>query len=59
MDRVLPVVVVDALVLGDNDLPYITDHTNSRVDGTNKNLPVLLGAKFLFQLNDLLDSCLR
>ena len=46
MDRALPVVVVDALVLGDNDLPYITDHTNSRVDGTNKNLPVLLGAKF-------------
>ena len=33
MNRVLPVVVEDALVLGDNGLPYSTVHINSRVDG--------------------------
>ena len=29
---------------------------NTLLDGGNKNLPILLGAKFLFQLNDLQDS---
>ena len=29
---------------------------NTLLDGENKNLSTLLGAKFLFQLNDLLDS---